>query len=262
MPEDTDQLQINSQNIFAEETIPLSQKLDLTSSRVMGKIFLYAFIGFFITGAITFGLGYGMYHMLMTATPDVANTLNIAYIITLIVSSVGTLVMALIMTWMMRKRAIAVWVSYIIFAVLIGVVLSSFAFAIDPMVMGLCFLVVAVSFALMALIGLLSKGRLKVVWQMVTGLTFGALLIGLSLIVFMFVLPQYFDLTYILLMSIMYVIVCLFVIIDVNRLKNLTNAMQPQKSLQVFFAFILYLDLVRMLIYALRFAAMVAARRR
>ena len=194
------------------------------------KVFGYMFLGLGLTAAIAFGL----FFLLASAniSPEV-------YIGMLAISSIGIIVMSIVTQLVLvRGNAKGGLISYIIYTVLMGVMLSSLFIGFDMSIIGYAFLCAAGSFGAMALYGIITKRETSSLGMIGVGLLFGVL--TLTLVNFLLRSePLYWIITYVGLIAMLMITAW-----DVNRAKRLSeNGMLNQAS-AIFFALQIYTDFV------------------
>ena len=275
-------------NMFKQEQTPFdlnqsqqsSKVVDYSSSRTLGFVFLYLAIGVGITALISFFGGYGLVYLMESYSGNevISGQIFIGYIISLIVSFILILILPWIVSAIARKRSVAVWVPYILYSIAFGVFIASFAFLIPPGIMGLAFIITTVTYLVMALIGILSKGSMKVLAQVAIGLSVGAML-TLTIGVLLFLFPAFFLSTFgvaeasmalydgwniimIIVLAVIFLYCAIVTIVDINRIKKTAKQFEFNQGDLVFMAYICYGNYVTMLLIVLRFLVIIFARRR
>ena len=126
-------------------------------SRLLARVFGYMGIGLVITAVVSFLFAWLFSTLFQSPDIDTINNSAIAYIIIMIVSGVALIIDTFVMQAMMRKSHTAMWVSYIIYTVLMGVFMSSFLlFGFDFYTIGVAFGLTAAVFLIMFAIGYFS----------------------------------------------------------------------------------------------------------
>ena len=252
-----------------------------SNSAALGKVFGIAAIGVLITAALTMVLGYFMVEFLLnTETTDLELYGNvwIVYIVMLVVAFIGVMIIPYLVQRSARKGGVkALWAQFIIYAILFGVFLSSFAFVLSPIMIGMAFAVSALIFAVMALIGILTKGKLKVLAQIAIGLGFGILVVGaFAFLIFatslfvplfagepgtLYAWNETVQWIFFGLMTLIFIFTCITTIMQVNSIKKAAQQYQLQKSEVLFFGFMMFSNYTIMLMYVLRILAIFARRK-
>ena len=261
-----------------DPTMQQTNTLDLSSSRTLGFVFLYMAIGVGITALISGVGGYFLYDLFLKADEVLAGQLIIGYIIAMVVSFLVILVIPLVINGIAKKRSVAVWVPYILYSIAFGVFLSMFAFLIPPQIMGMAFGITTIIYVTMAIIGIVSKGKMRILGQIAIGLGVGAMVL-LGIAIFLVLYPSIFvsliwgsdvaavgfDMYWWIILGVLTLIFlysAITTIIDVNRLKKSAALYQYNQSEIVFYAYLFYGNYVIMLMYVLRILAIIFARRR
>ena len=261
-------------------TMSGNPSLDYSSSAVLGKVFLYMGIGVLITALVSILGGYFLREWFLTIDVDADNyiAIFIGFIIAIIVFLIGINILPYIIQRGAKKKAAAhVWIPYIIYSVLFGGFLAFFAIFLSPVILGSAFLITAVVYFVMALVGILSKGKLKVLYQIMIGLGAG-LMILISIYVVLFIFSAFFNelfwgndpndlgntLTWINLAIFggIFLYSAISTIVSTRRLKDMTKNYVVSANQQVFFAFCFYSNYISMLMFILRILVLVVARRR
>ena len=155
-------------------------------------------------------------------------------------------------------------VPLMIYVVLMGVMLSCFTWAFEPIILVESFGITAMIFGLMALLGFLSKGNLSGIWVVLIGLLVGAgLLAGLN---FLMILFGQISETNVALSWIVSLLIFAFLMLmtmwDVARINSIATRTDNQgKNLIYYCAYILYSDFIAILIRVIRYVAIFTRRR-
>lgn len=232
-------------NSISSNKVGLSQQ-----SKFLGIVFFYMGIGLLITSAVAalFGWIFTMY-----LPPE--NFLETYYAI-MIVSS---LLMLGLMIWInvsLFKGSSNLMLPFVLYATVMGVVISSFCFLIPFYVIAIAFGLTCLCFGSMALIGWFSKGNLNILLMIGSGIIIGAMMIGLFNFFFYFFFPDVFNVMYTIISFACFIGVMLITCWDVYNIKKIANSGQASPSLAMFCAFRLYVDFIyiflRMLIIVTR----------
>ncbi|MCD8195367.1 MAG: Bax inhibitor-1 family protein [Coprobacillus sp.] len=227
----------------------------------MAKIFLYMFILLLISAGVSLLVGYGFYSWSLT-NPNAANGWMIGV---LVVSAIVQLVLCFMINRSVRRgRAMRTNVLAIVYAVVMGLMLSSFTAWIDWEVLGITFGFTALIFLLMAGISAIGKGRFeRGVGTCAMGLIVGGLIIGLvAMFIAIFGSWEAYYTTYTILMAVLFVAMMLISLVDINRVKRIVNQGNATGSMSFYLAFILYTDYICVFIYLLQFLLRIFGRRR
>lgn len=249
-----------------EQTV--TQTVDLTNKQAKGafltRVFGMMFICLLITTVVAAGLGYGSMFLLANATDEVADTLISGMIVTLIVSVIALLVMsfALPITFIRGKHNILV--PLMIYVVLMGVLLSTFTWLFEPIILVEAFGITALIFGLMALLGYLSKGRVAGLGIIMLGLLIGAGL--LSIINFVMILSggisqENVTISWIVSLAI-FAFLMFLTMWDVARINLIAERAQNSGNNLVYYcAYILYSDFIALLIRVIYYLAIFTNRK-
>ena len=240
-----------------------------TKGAFLTKVFGMMFICLLITTVIAAGLGYGTQYFLNQAINSgneelTANIVN-ALVGTLIVSVIALLVMSFVLpiTFMRGKHNILV--PLMIYVVLMGILLSTFTFLFDWVILVESFGITSLIFGVMALLGYISKGRLTGIGFILLGLVIGAL--GLSLVNWLMIMFGGVSQANVQISWIVSLLIFSFLMLvtlyDVYRIKRIAeNGTRQDNNLTYYCAYILYSDFIAILIRVIYYVAMITGRRR
>lgn len=212
----------------------------------IAKVFGYMAIFILVTALITVGLGVGLNLWAASASSE-EEVLAIAQtiIVLLIVAAVGLLVTTIVCQVVFLKGKHSVVVPAVIYAALMGIVIGLIAALInDWAILGITFAITAGVFGIMALIGLLSKGRLTGLAIIGMGLMFGAMFISLFMIIIMIFFPSIYAWYYWIVSFMMFAAVMFMTIYDISHIKALAANGALNKNLSMYLAFNLYVDFI------------------
>lgn len=240
-----------------------------TKGAFLTKVFGMMFICLLITTVIAAGLGYGTQYFLNQAINSgneelTANIVN-ALVGTLIVSVIALLVMSFVLpiTFMRGKHNILA--PLMIYVVLMGILLSTFTFLFDWVILVESFGITSLIFGVMALLGYISKGRLTGIGFILLGLVIGALVLSLVnwlMIMIGGVSQANVQLSWIVSLSI-FAFLMLVTLYDVHRIKKIAeNGTRQDNNLTYYCAYILYSDFIAILIRVIYYVALITGRRR
>ena len=238
-----------------------------TKGAFLTKVFGMMFICLLITTVVAAGFGYGFQHLLkITAVDGVYNeNLLMGLIITLGVSVIALLVMSFVLPITFARGRHNIFVPLMIYVVLMGIMLSTFTFIFDWVILVESFGITSLIFGVMALLGYISKGRLAGIGTILIGLLIGAL--GLSLVNWLMILFGQVSETNVQLSWIVSLLIFAFLMLvtlyDVNRIKKIAEAGAGQdNNLTYYCAYILYSDFIAILIRVIYYVALISGRRR
>jgi len=242
-----------------------------TKGAFLTKVFGVMFICLLITTIVAAGFGYGFQYLLVktaTVVDGVAtfdqNILNTLYVV-LGVSIIVLLVMSFVLPITFIRGRHNILVPLIIYTVLMGIMLSTFTFTFDWVILVESFGITSLIFGVMALLGYLSKGRLAGIRFVLLGLIIGAA--ALTLLNWMMMLFGRFDETNVRLSWIVSLLIFAFLMLitlyDVHRISKIAEAgAGHNNNLTYYCAFILYTDFISILIRVIYYVALITGRRR
>ena len=233
------------------------------------KVFGMMFICLLITTLVAAGLGYGSQYILEQAinADNVEFVTNMVYglIGTLIVSAIALLIMSFVLPITFMRGRHNILVPLIIYVVLMGVLLSSFTFVFDWVILVEAFGITTVIFGMMAFLGYISKGRLAGIGFILLGLLIGAL--ALSLVNWLMIMfsgmihEQNVTISWVVSLLI-FGFLMLITLYDVNRIKRIAeNGMGTNNNLVYYCAYILFSDFIAILIRVIYYLAIFTRRR-
>lgn len=236
-------------------------------TRVFGMMFVCLLITTVV--AVVFGYGFQTY-LLNGATiindetildPNAMTTLAVI----LGVSAIALIVMSFVLPITFARGKRNILIPLMIYAVLMGILLSAFTFIFDWYLLAEAFGLTTLVFGVMALLGYVSKGRLAGIGVILSSLIIGALIISLFNFV-MFLSGAYNEGNFMLAMiaSLMiFAFLMLVTLYDVNRIKKIAESGEKQdNNLVLFCAYILYSDFIALLVRIVYFLAIFTSRRR
>ena len=242
-----------------------------TKGAFLTKVFGMMFICLLITTVVAAGFGYGFQYLLMkTAVVDgdvlvLDQNLVTGLMVTLGVSIIGLLVMSFVLPITFARGRHNIFVPLMIYVVLMGIMLSTFTFIFDWVILVESFGITSLIFGVMALLGYISKGRLAGIGFILFGLVIGAL--GLSLINWLMIViggitPATVQISWIASLLI-FAFLMLVTLYDVHRIKRIAEAgAGNDNNLTYYCAYILYSDFIAILIRVIYYVAMISGRRR
>ena len=238
-------------------------------SRVFGLMFLCLLI----TTVVAAGVGFGFQALILnSATYDPNGSLEsldgnllLAFFAVIIVSAIGLLIMSFVLPITFARGKHNILVPLIIYVVLMGLLLSTFTFLFDWVILVEAFGITTLIFGLMAFLGYISKGRLAGIGFILLGLIIGA--VALSLVNWLMILfggIQEKNITISWIVSLMVFAFLMFVTLyDVNRIKKIAETgAQHDNNLTYYCAFILYSDFISILIRVVYYLAILTGKKR
>lgn len=231
--------------------------VDLSTSRGMGKVYLYMGVAMLITAAVAVGVGFLFAGWMtnwtgVTLSPDVARNGNapfITYVAILIASLIGVLITGVAMHAVMARGRHSVWPPFIIYSVLMGVVMSVFLIiGIDFVTLGEAFAISAVAFLIMGLIGFFSKKNLNVLGMVALAALFMVMIFGLTSLLLFFLFPGLFAVYSIIYNVVIMAVLLIMVAVDTYNVKRIMSEGAENKNLCLYCAYIMYSDFINLLI--------------
>lgn len=261
----------NYYNRFVDNDAPENQQKNNKKEIVsetgysIAKVFGYMFIGLAITAAIALGLG-ALFRYIFGVNyetgidANLQNSAAITLIVLLIVSFIGIIILSFVVPITVARGKRSVLVPSIIYTVLMGVALSTICIFIPWSLLGLTFGITSLVFGLMALIALLSKGRLNGLAIAAMGLFIGAAMLSLALWIMMlcgvFSGPLYWIISLATFAAVM-----LITIWDMARIKTIAKNGEMTTNLSLYCAFILYNDFIYIFLRILRIVIIVMGKK-
>ena len=232
------------------------------------RVFGMMFVLLLITTVVAAGLGYGSQYFLEQAVNAGNETLatNIVYglIGTLIVSAIALLVMSFVLPITFMRGRHNILVPLMIYVVLMGVMLSTFTFLFDWVILVEAFGITTIIFGIMAFLGYISKGRLAGIGFILLGLLIGALalsLVNYLMILFGGIQTQNVTISWVVSLLI-FGFLMLITLYDVNRIKRIAESGAGTNNNLVYYcAYILFSDFISILIRVIYYLAIFTRRR-
>jgi len=246
------------------------QSVDLTDKQTKGvflsKVYGWMFICLLITTVVAAGLGYGSMFMLNSVANDAEAFSNLVsvMIVTLIVSVIALLVMSFVLPITFIRGKHNIIVPLMIYVVLMGVLLSTFTWLFEPIILVEAFGITALIFGIMALLGHLSKGRLAGIGVIMLGLIIGAGI--LSIVNFLMILVGGIKEENIMISWIVSLAIFAFLMFmtmwDVARINQIAGKGDTgNNNLVHYCAYILYSDFISILIRVIYYLAIITSKK-
>ena len=232
------------------------------------KVFGMMFLCLLITTVVAAGLGYGSQYFLLRAidagNEELVTNITLGLVGTLIVSIIALLIMSFVLPITFARGRHNILVPLMIYVVLMGILLSTFTFMFEWVILVEAFGITTVLFGVMAFLGYISKGRLAGIGVILSSLFMGALL--LSLINWIMIAtgnigPESVTLSWVVSLLI-FAFLMLITLYDVNRIKRIAeNGMGTNNNLVYYCAYILFSDFIAILIRVIYYLAIFTRRR-
>ena len=240
-----------------------------TKGAFLTKVFGMMFICLLITTVVAAGLGYGAQYFLNQAinagNEELATKIVYGLVGTLIVSVIALLIMSFVLPITFMRGRHNIFVPLMIYVILMGIMLSTFTFLFDWVILVESFGITSLIFGVMAFLGYISKGRLTGIGFILLGLIIGAL--GLSLVNWLMIMfggvsQANVQISWIVSLLI-FAFLMLVTLYDVYRIKRIAeNGTRQDNNLTYYCAYILYSDFIAILIRVIYYVAMITGRRR
>ena len=253
-----------------KEQQTVTQTVDLTDKQAKGaflsKVYGWMFICLLITTVVAAGLGYGMMYILQSVASDEVLFSNIitGMVVTLIVSVIALLIMSFVLPITFIRGKHNIIVPLMIYVVLMGVLLSTFTWLFEPVILAEAFGITAIIFGLMALLGHLSKGRVAGIGVIMLGLIIGAGLLSLCNFVMILIggiKPENVMLSWIVSLAI-FAFLMFMTMWDVARITQIAGKGDTgNNNLVHYCAYILYSDFIALLVRVVYYLAIFTRRR-
>lgn len=248
---------------------------DLTNKQskaaFLSKVFGIMFLCLLITTAVATGFGYGLQAWLVnTAVYEegvlVSYNQNIVNVLlgTTVVSAIALLIMSFVLPITFIRGRHNILVPLMIYVTIMGLLLSTFTWLFEPIILVESFGITALVFGLMALIGSLAKGRLSGLWTVMIGLIVGAGILSLvNWIMIMFGRISSANVTISWVVSLaVFAFLMLMTMWDVARINRIANrASNSGNNLIYYCAYVLYSDFIAILVRVIYYMAIFRGRR-
>ena len=200
-----------------------------TSNLSITKIFGYMFLGLLVSALSAIGI----YYLLISGAINPGSYLTLT-----VISSIALIVLIFVSQWYCIKNKRGGLLTYCLYALTMGVLLSSLMLAYSLRFLGFVFLCSAGSFGAMALYGLLTKRSTTSLGMFGIGALFGILTLSLVNI-FLNSEPLYYLISYIGLAAMLAITA-----FDVNRIKQMANSGYMNEGIAIYMALQLYTDFI------------------
>jgi len=233
-----------------------------TKGAFLTKVFGVMFLLLLLATAIAAGLGFGSQYLLMQAleagNTELANNIVYGLVGTTIVSAIALLVMSFVLPITFARGRHNILVPLIIYTVLVGLLLSSFTYAFDWVILVESLGITTIIFGVMALLGYVSKGRLTGIGYILSGLFVGAILLSLMnslMILIGGISKENVTISWIVSLA-FFAFLMLVTLYDVNRIKRIAeNGAVGDNNLVYYCSFILFTDFIAILVRVIYYLA-------
>ena len=241
--------------------------VSISSSKFIGKVFLYTFIALAITAITSAIIGVVFSSAICPVDYNydefVIDTVALQpYIILLIVSLIMYFPLIIWINIVCFRRKGRMDIPFVLYAIVMGVLISAFTMFVPIPVIAISFGITCVVFGLLSLIGLTAKKDLSFLGMVALGMFLGAILISLFNLIWSFVFPDSFNNLYWVVSFLIFGAMMLITIFDVWRVKKIAQAGEQSNNLALYCAFNLYVDFIYIFIRVLLIVASIYGRRR
>lgn len=228
----------------------------------LAKVFGYLFLGLLITAVTCLGLGaIFQYLILNSSDPNIASNAAMTLFVIMGISGVTLLVFSFVIPITAFRGKHNIKPLYIIYACLMGVVLSTFAVVLPWSILGMAFIVTSLAFGVMALIAKISKGNMNGLAIAAIGLVTGALILSLVTWIEMLLLGGVMSYTLMWIVNFaLFGAMMLITIVDMVRIKNIANSGGMNDNLSLYCAFTLYNDFIYIFVRVLYYILIIATK--
>jgi FtsH-binding integral membrane protein len=227
------------------------------SSKFLGAVFGYMFIGLLITAAVTLGWGFLVKHFWIGEDGLPTETGVRVVVGTTIVCLLGIIIVSIVNSITAFRSRKAPWVGYVLYAVLMGGLFSVLVMTgVSLEIMAEAFGLTSIAFLGMFLIGYFSPININWFALIALGLGIGIVSVSLFWGIFWIVSPNtaywmYWGI------SIACLAFCMLVTaIDAYRIRSLVDRGQTNQNLALFCAFEMYSDFIILFLRILRLLLM------
>ena len=241
------------------------QEVSVSSSKFIGKVFLYTAIALLITAITAAILGFIFSKAIQPLDYNYTEfEIDVELITPYIYLLIGSVIVYIpLIIWInivaFRGRG-RLDIPFVIYAIVMGVFISAFTMFVPFEVIVISFGITCLVFGLLSLIGLLSKKNLSVLALIAMGIMIGALFIFLFNFIWSLFLPGFQSLYWLVSYAIFFAMM-LITIFDVWRVKKIAQKGEQSNNVALYCAFNLYVDFIYIFIRILAIVASVYSRK-
>lgn len=263
----------NNQNNNSSSQVVYDFSNKQTKGAFLSKVFGMMFICLLITTAVAAGFGYGFQYFLDQGATVGADGVKVydqnaitVLVSVLIVDIIALLIMSFVLPIMFARGKHNIIVPLMIYVVLMGIMLSTFTFLVDWLILVEAFGITTIIFGVMGLLGYASKGRMAGIGVILLGLIVGAGL--LCLLNWILILTRAISTESSIALSwvvslLVFAFLMLVTMYDVYRIKKIAESGASQdNNLVNYCAYILYSDFIAILIRVIYFLAIIYGKRK
>ena len=239
---------------------PSKEKTTSSSMSFIGKVFFAMFVGLLITSVVAVGTAYLVAFLLKAYDgTQTQNDIFMGLLVAAIVSGIGLLIMSFVLPIMFARGKHNILIPGIIYTVLMGVLLSVVVLFTEPEIILLALGMTTLIFAIMALIGFLSKGRLTGLRIAIGGLFIGLLILSVVNMLIWLFNPGLETMPFYWIISLGFFALIMFITIwDMRQIKAISERGEANgNNLVLYCAFIIYTDFISILIRLIYYLGLV-----
>lgn len=241
------------------------KEVSVTSSKFIGRVFLYTFIALGITAVVAAIIGLVFSRAIQPIdynyTEFVIDTNLIQPYLYLLIGSIVVYIPTIIWIHIVAFRGKGrLDIPFVLYAIIMGVLISAFTMFVPIEVIAISFGITCLVFGLLALIGLTAKRDLSFLGLVAMGIFFGALLVALFNIIWSLVFPGSFQMLYWVVSYAIFLAMMLITIFDVWRVKKIAQRGEQTTNVALYCAFNLYVDFIYIFIRILGIVASLYSR--
>ena len=249
---------------FSNGTKSQQAPVSVSSSKFIGKVFLYTAGALLITAIVAAVIGI----IFSTAITPKYNYTEFVLDVEKMKPYIGLLIGSLIayfplIIWIhvvsFRGKGNLV-VPFVLYAIVMGVLISSFTMFVPIPVIAISFGITCGVFGILSLIGLTAKKDLSFLGLVALGILLGAMFIALFNIIWSLVFPGSFQMLYWIVSYGIFFAMMLITIVDVWRVKKIAQQGENTNNVALYCAFNLYVDFIYIFIRVLLIVASVYGR--
>lgn len=241
-------------------------EVSVSSSKFIGKVFLYTFIALAITAVTAAVIGVIFSSAIRPLDYDYSSfVIDVEkfkpYIILLIVSLVMYFPLLIWITIGAFRGRGRLDIPFVLYAIVMGIIISSMTMFVPIQVTAISLGITTGVFGILALIGLTAKKDLSFLGLVALGIFLGALFIALFNIIWSIAFPSTFQTLYWVISYAILGAMMLVTIVDVNRVRQIAKKGENSNNVAMYCAFNLYVDFVYLFIRILAIVARVSSKR-
>ena len=238
----------------------------------IAKVFGYMFMWLLITSVIALGIAFLFSYLngkaVAASDVDMQKKLLTSGIVVVAIAGIALLITQIVLHVVLFRGRHKITIPALIYSSLFGIVLGVLSFFIDrafvngwPLI-GVSFGATALTFGLMALIGLTAKSRLNFLGILGFGILIGLGITSMMMLIWMLLFPAAFVWWYWVVSIGTFLAVMLITIWDIRNVKTYAENGELTDNLSMYLAFNLYTDFLYIFMRILYFVLMIFGRSR